>query len=310
MKTSKRTPFKLITSFIAFVTCTIWAAKAPLSDDKREKEAYHIVTGKVESLTSGFKKSPTEIGRDLGMHSYLFKVVVDSVVKGDEIKAGATIEIKAWRRSTRIPSLQGQDWVPAKGDRVTFYLTGGKGKPYEPILPNGIELEKAAAEKKPSGGPKSEGDGKIRILDGEKAEKIEIRHSMIGFRNTLLFYTFKDQQAVLVLSIGNKDDTFPVTGKIHLFDEAATGESLKKWINNQHSDGLFADAPTPVFTEDLPKGVCKVTSQKQTGMSKSPTGPIMFKNYEVKFSVKPHTIGKKCKLSEFTGTAQVHVEGN
>ena len=52
-----------------------------------------------------------------------------------------------------------------------------------------------------------------RILDGKKAQKLEVRHSMIGLRNTLLFYTFKDQQAILTLSIGNTDVTFPVTGK-------------------------------------------------------------------------------------------------
>jgi len=147
-----------------------------------------------------------------------------------------------------------------------------------------------------------------RILDGKKAHKQEVRHSMIGFRNTLLFYTFKDQQAILTLSIGNTDETFPVKGKLHLFDPATTEEDLKKWINNQHSDALFPDVPTPVFTGKLPEGSCRVTSHKQTGMSKSPTGPATFTNYEVKLSVKEHAIDKKVKLSTFTDTAKVHVK--
>ena len=147
-----------------------------------------------------------------------------------------------------------------------------------------------------------------RNLDGKKAEKLEVRHSMIGFRNTLLFYTFKDQQAVLVLSIGNQDEKFPVTGKIHLFDAATTEKDLKKWLNNQHSDGLFPDIPKPIFTGDLPNELCKVISHKKTGISKNPTNASTYQNYEVKLSVKQHVIDKKFKLTAFTDTARVHVK--
>ena len=147
-----------------------------------------------------------------------------------------------------------------------------------------------------------------RSLDGEKAEKLEIRHSQIGFRNTLLFYTFKDQQAILVLSIDNGDETFPIKGRIHLFEESTTGEDLKKWINNQHSDGLFPDVPEPVFTAELPKGSCTATSHKKTGTSENPTSAAVFKDYEVKFSVKEHAVNGRFKLSAFTSTAWVHVE--
>ena len=149
-----------------------------------------------------------------------------------------------------------------------------------------------------------------RILDGKKAEKLEVRHSMLGFRNTLLFYTFKDEKTIVTLSIGNTDETFPVKGKIHLFDVATTEEDLKKWINNQHSDGLFPEVPTPTFTGELPEGTCSVTSHKQTGTSEnpSPISPATFKNYEVKLSMKEHAIDKKVKLSAFTDTASAHVK--
>ena len=149
-----------------------------------------------------------------------------------------------------------------------------------------------------------------RILDRKKAQKLEVRHSMLGFRSTLLFYTFNDEKAILTLAIGNTDETFPVKGKIHLFDDATTEEGLKKWINNQHSDGLFPEVPTPTFTGELPEGTCRVTSHKQTGASEnpSPISPATFKNYEVKLSVKEHAIDKKVKLSAFTDTALVHVK--
>jgi hypothetical protein len=148
-----------------------------------------------------------------------------------------------------------------------------------------------------------------RMLDREAAEKLEIRHSMLGFRDTLLFYVFEDAQAILVLSISNKDESFPVTGKIYLFDKATSVEGLKKWINNQHSDGLFFDPPKPIFTGELPKGSCKVRSHKQTGTSANP-GPAegTFKEFTVEFSIQEHDLEKKFKLSSFTDTARVHVE--
>ena len=131
---------------------------------------------------------------------------------------------------------------------------------------------------------------------------------MLGFRNTLIFYTFKDQQAILQLTIANQDETFPVTAKIHLFDKATTGEGLKKWINNQHSDGLFPDIPKPTFTGELPKGACKVTSHKQTGSSENP-GPRKgtFKDFTVDLSIKAHRVDRQFNLSAFADTARVHV---
>jgi hypothetical protein len=152
------------------------------------------------------------------------------------------------------------------------------------------------------------------VLDGKKANKQEVRHSMLGFRNTLLFYVFKDQPAILVLSIDNKDETFPVTGKVYLFDEKMTGDDLQKWINNQHSDGLFPDVPEPTSTVELPKGTCKVTSYKETGTSKNP-GPVdggksaIFRNFEVQVAIGKYAFDKKFNLAEFTATATVHVRG-
>lgn len=151
-----------------------------------------------------------------------------------------------------------------------------------------------------------------RNLDSKKAEKLEIRHSMIGFRNTLLFYTFKDQRAVLVLSIDNKDEKFPVTGRIHLFDEATTDDDLKKWLNNQHSDGLFTGVPKPILTEVLPEGTCTVTSHKKTGISHN-RGNIhpnagKYQDYEVTLTVKEHVVDEKFKLAAFADTARVHVK--
>ena len=202
-------------------------------------------------------------------------------------------------------------------------LLGSGSKAERPVSKNAKETDsgsQSAEETRqtdPTDKPRTnpEVDSRVavdRVLDRKKAKRLQVRHSMIGFRNTLLFYTFNDQQAILTLSIGNTDESFPVKGRIHLFDDATTEEGLKKWINNQHSDALFREVPTPIFTGELPEGSCRVTSHKQTGTSKNPTSldgnPEVYRNYEVKLSVKEYTIDKKARLSAFTDTATVHVK--
>ena len=56
---------------------------------------------------------------------------------------GDEVEVEAWQPVHRIPplaGLQGHGSIPKKGDMVTVYVEGKKGKAYEPILPNGIVI--------------------------------------------------------------------------------------------------------------------------------------------------------------------------
>ena len=149
----------------------------------------------------------------------------------------------------------------------------------------------------------------VRQLDTKQAKKKEVRHSMIGPRNTLIFYTFKEHQAILRLTIDNKDESFPVTGKVYLFDEKTTEQGLGKWINNQHSDGLYPDIPDAIFTEMLPEGSCVVTAHKQLGVTKD-TGlrKVDFKNFQVDLSIKAHQVDDQFTLSAFTDSSRVYVE--
>lgn len=144
---------------------------------------------------------------------------------------------------------------------------------------------------------------------GDKPEKVEVRHSMLGYRSTLAFYTFAAQRAILVLTIDNKDETFPVSGKIQLFDKATPEGGLKKWINNQHSDAHFIDAARPSSTHTLPPGIVTITARKQTGSSKNP-GPQRgsYKDFELTLSIGTHELESGFKLPAFTDTAGVHVK--
>ena len=153
----------------------------------------------------------------------------------------------------------------------------------------------------------NEGQNKsAKVLEVNKTtEKQEVRSSQIGYRDTLVFYTFKDQKAVLKLQIDNKDTKFPMTGTIFLFADTVNAEDLKKWLNNQHSDGLFADVPAPTATQKLPAETCKVASHKLDDHTKETFGE--YDNYSVTFEVKDYSDKKGISLKGFSGTAKVHV---
>ena len=146
---------------------------------------------------------------------------------------------------------------------------------------------------------------KVLEVDGG-TPKLEVRHSQIGFRNTLLFYTFKEQNVVLKLQIGNKDKTFPMTATFYIFQDDVTENGIKKWLNNQHSDGLFPDVPTPIMVHKAPAKVCKVTSHKLIDRSKQQFGE--YENYAVTFKVNDYSDKKTVKLKGFKGETKVHVK--
>ena len=139
----------------------------------------------------------------------------------------------------------------------------------------------------------------------ESVAKYSTSASMIGTRNTLLFYTFKGQQATLKVIIDNKDTKFPITATVYRFADDATDESLSKWVNNQHSDGLFIDAAEPVGTYKIPAGSLSIVSSKLIDRTKHHNGE--HDNYTVKFKVGDFSKEGVFSLKSFTGEAKVHV---
>lgn len=104
------------------------------------------MSGTVVEVTSKTQKSTVE--KAAGIHRdrvFSITIQVVTVLKGTGIKAGAQIQVEAWQPSKRIPplpGLQGHESIPKKGDTATFYLKGEKGKPFKPLLPNGISIKK------------------------------------------------------------------------------------------------------------------------------------------------------------------------
>jgi|LakMenEpi03Aug12_release.lakeMendotaPanAssembly.Ray.scaffolds.fasta_scaffold10748_3 hypothetical protein len=150
-------------------------------------------------------------------------------------------------------------------------------------------------------------DKSLKALEVTKSTpKAEVRNSQIGYRDTLLFYTFTDQKAVLMLQIDNKDTSFPMAGTIYIFAGSVKEDDLKKWINNQHSDGIYPDVPEPISTHKIPEKTCKVTSHKVIDRSKQRFGE--YDNYSVTFDVKEYSDKKGVALKGFSDTAKVYVK--
>ena len=151
-------------------------------------------------------------------------------------------------------------------------------------------------------------DGGGAALDaGDKSVvKQEVRYSMLGVRDTVVFYSFPAQQAVLRVRIGNADTSFPLTAELHTFAAGTTAESLKKWVNNQHSDALFADAPQPTATHKIPSTLLKIESHQRTGRSKQHNGE--FDDYKVKFRIGDFAPDGGPELKGFAVEATVHVK--
>lgn len=120
------------------------AAKVPLSKEKLETQASHIVRGKVLEVTTKVEKSKIETSP--GVHKdtiYTITVEVEEVSKGKEAKKGGKITVLAWQPHTREPNppgSQGHEFIPKKGETATFYLTGGGKEPLKPITPNGMVI--------------------------------------------------------------------------------------------------------------------------------------------------------------------------
>ena len=148
--------------------------------------------------------------------------------------------------------------------------------------------------------------GQILDARGKQVQKLEVSSSLGGFRNTLIFYTFNDQKAVLKIVIDNKSKKFPLAATLYTFADDVTEEGLKKWLNNQHSDGLFVDVPNPTATHKIPAGSCKTLSHKFIDQAKSPFGT--FDNYSVAFKISRVAKTGTFRVKDFTDKATVHLK--
>jgi len=93
-----------------------------------------------------------------------------------------------------------------------------------------------------------------RLITIEKTTpvfEVNAYFSLAAHGPTKKFYTVADANAVVLVS--TTDGTADAQAVVYLFAESATPESLKKWLNNQHSDALYVDAAEPVRMFAVPE---------------------------------------------------------
>jgi hypothetical protein len=152
------------------------------------------------------------------------------------------------------------------------------------------------------------------VIVNPKAEttaKVQVTQSMIGYRDTLLFYTFADEKAVLVVHIDNKNDQFSIKAALNVFPKNASKEGMTKWINNQHSDGLYPDVPEPTAVHHIPAKSFSVISKKIAEaviVEEGPPNAGKFNRYEVEFKIENVPAVGEIKIKDFTETASVFVK--
>jgi hypothetical protein len=148
----------------------------------------------------------------------------------------------------------------------------------------------------------------LSILDikNDGVKKLEVSQTFGGFRETQIFYTFPKKNLILKVRIDNKNKDFAVTGKVIVFPKSTTAEGLAKWLNNQHSDGLFPNIPQPVSTLDLPNQLCHSMNPKFDKEIKTHLGN--FNSYSIDFKIKDVERIGDFAIKGFSGKAKVHVK--
>jgi len=139
----------------------------------------------------------------------------------------------------------------------------------------------------------------LRQINVEGAKFDHVRHFLGGFRNTIVFITIPEQQAVVKLVVDPTSREFPTMGQVILFTQDTNAEMIAKWINNQHSCGLFPDVAEPVFTGNLPEGCCVVIDREKVGEAIGPMDQAPYHDYKLKISVKAHTEPGRYSLQAF-----------
>lgn len=85
-----------------------------------------------------------------------------------------------------------------------------------------------------------------------EAREVSRYFSLHAHGPTLKFYAFPDRGIVAVVRAAATDAALQTTVDVHVFAATVDADGIAKWINNQHSDALYADAAQPErsFTVD------------------------------------------------------------
>jgi hypothetical protein len=142
-------------------------------------------------------------------------------------------------------------------------------------------------------------------LKVKTVKRLEVSQSQIGFTSTKVFYTLADQRVVVVIDIDNGKKGFPVSGKVCQFAKDVTLEGMAKWVNNQHSDGLFPNVPEPTATVKLPADACQSLESKLLGQKT--VNDTAYNEYRVEIKLAETKVNDQLRLQELKDAVKVYV---
>ena len=146
----------------ALTSMPVHAERVPLTPLEKKSEATHIVTGEVKALYS-WNKETNLYGPGTILTQFLIEIEVQSVEKGEGLKAGELVYVRSWRlkrigangwsRDTdgtiRVTAVgpNGHFVIPQKGERIRAFLAYGEyaataqtDNAYAVVYPNGIDV--------------------------------------------------------------------------------------------------------------------------------------------------------------------------
>lgn len=136
---------------------------------------------------------------------------------------------------------------------------------------------------------------------------IETYFSRNRYGPTLKLYNIQGQKAVIKIRINNESDDFDTSVVVYVFDSSLEGEKIKKWLNNQYSDGLFSDAPIPIGTYRLSADQYLINSYSLINHTVESYGDE-YDNYDIELYVDNVFEDGVYYLKSFISEVIVHVQ--
>lgn len=85
----------------------------------------------------------------------------------------------------------------------------------------------------------------VEITPDTKGLEVNRYFSPEAHGPSLKFYAFPEERIVVVVRVEPTPGVIATTATINVFPASTVAEGLQKWINNQHSDALHPDVPSP-----------------------------------------------------------------
>ncbi len=120
-------------------------------------------------------------------------------------------------------------------------------------------------------------------IDSARVITVDRYFSQYSFGPALRMYIFEQQKAVIRILFTSEGRKIMPLGQLVIFSPATSQDGVDQWINNQHSDAIFGDAPKPVVKHDL-TGNIQITEQRFLGQITGRAGET-YEKYYVTFTV-------------------------